>query len=160
MKFGRGKMARFATDIIEPIKQKIKKAVSGPSADIVLNEIADNETCQLKAIPIHIHYGWHRKVKGQLMVQLRGFAGALQPPPSPRLLWLLRATADGAVLCARNPLRWPKGAVGQTASHGQTLGAAGLGSVGFPSISGICHVTQQWEREGLCIKNSVVSRTR
>lgn len=43
-------MARFATDIIEPIKQKIKKTVSGPLVDIALNEIADNETCQLKAI--------------------------------------------------------------------------------------------------------------
>lgn len=48
-------MARFATDIIEPIKQKIKKTVSGPLADIALNEIADNETCQLKAISIHIY---------------------------------------------------------------------------------------------------------
>lgn len=42
-------MARFATDIIEPIKQKIKKPVSGPLADIALNEIADNETCQFKS---------------------------------------------------------------------------------------------------------------
>lgn len=54
MKFGEGKMARFAADRIEPIKQKIKKTISGPSADIILNEIADNETCQLKVISIHI----------------------------------------------------------------------------------------------------------
>lgn len=133
-------MARFATDIIEPIKQKIKKAVSGLSADTVLNETADNETCQLKAIPIHIHYGRHRTVKGQLMVQLRAFAGALQPPPSPRVLWLLRATADGAVPCAGNLPRWSKEAVLQMAPHGQTLGAAGLGYVGFPPVLGICHM--------------------
>lgn len=48
-------MARFATDIIEAIKQKIKKPVSGPLADIALNEIADNETCQLKAVSIPIY---------------------------------------------------------------------------------------------------------
>lgn len=48
-------MARFATDIMEPIKQKIKKPVSGPLADIALNEITDNETCSLKAISIHMY---------------------------------------------------------------------------------------------------------
>lgn len=73
MKFGGGKMARFATDIIEPIKQKIKKTVSGPSADIALNEIADNETCQLKVILIHIYYSQHRKVKRELILWLKVF---------------------------------------------------------------------------------------
>lgn len=38
------------------LQQNIKKkTVSGPLADIALNEIADNETCQLKAISIHIY---------------------------------------------------------------------------------------------------------
>lgn len=94
-------MARFATDIIEPIKQKIKKTVSGPSADIALNEIADNETCQLKVIPILLQPAQKSQarvdpvVEGVLVEPLKFCSHLL----APHLLWLLGVTPDEAGSC-------------------------------------------------------------
>jgi len=134
------KMARFAMDIIEPIKQKIKKTVRGPLADIALNEIADNENCQLKVLSIHTYSSWHRKVKQKPVPQWKMFCQSIQGFAATPLL-------------APN-LFSPRG--GDACPHTLPSPGWGSGHAGFPPTTRLfllpegpaCRATQPkwWER--------------